>query len=63
MVFKRSFMVVVLERTKEMQTFTLPKLMTFHICDSNIQTGLQFLILKSFHGTNTYPKLKLKMNV
>jgi hypothetical protein len=40
MVFKRSFMVVVLERTKGMQTFTLPKLMTFHICDSNIQTGL-----------------------
>jgi hypothetical protein len=33
-------MVVVLERTKEMQTFTLPKLMIFHICDSNIQTGL-----------------------
>jgi hypothetical protein len=24
MVFKRNFMVVVLERTKEMQTFTLP---------------------------------------
>jgi hypothetical protein len=29
MVFKRSFMVVVLERTKEMQTFTLPTTFDF----------------------------------